>query len=346
MKTKNVGHFNLSFILAFLILTLQITVSCSNDKYKKGTDRAAVSEFSPSASFVINNAEENMPVWVNGHKDSKAIILVIHGGPGSDVLDFRTYMDGVAFKKIEENFLVAYWQQRAAGQSKGTDNLKYYTINQYVNDADKVVDKLRKDYPNKKIIILAHSWGGMLSSSYLIDSKRRNKIAGWIYAAGVHNGTTLNKITISAINEEADSRIARGEDIESWEEIKNVVKENPNLANQVAYKILDFIPEVPIKVDNSDFKISDRAISSNSVLFKEIVKVDNNPYLGNVKIPCLVLWGKYDFAVSKEYKNEFLKNIGSKNVTNINFEASGHYMMFHEPNLFAESVGNFIKSLD
>ncbi|WP_316634314.1 hypothetical protein [uncultured Flavobacterium sp.] len=108
MKTviKNSHYF---FLL--LGLTLAFTSCDKNDS----ETNVPTTQFTPTATLVVNNAEESMPVWVNGNKDSKCIILAVHGGPGSDVLDFKTYQEGIAFKKIEEKCLVAYWQQRASG---------------------------------------------------------------------------------------------------------------------------------------------------------------------------------------------------------------------------------------
>jgi pimeloyl-ACP methyl ester carboxylesterase len=335
--------FSKTNFISLSLVALFFMSSCDkNDSDVNGK----TNQITPKPTFVLNSNEESMPVWVNGNNDSQCVILVIHGGPGSDVLDFRTYKNGLAFKKIEETTLVAYWQQRAAGQSVGSDNQKYFTIDQYVDDADKVVDQLRNKYPGKKIVLFAHSWGGMLSSSYLKDETRRTKIAAWIDAAGVHNGTNLIETTTADINAEADIRIAANENVADWKEVKTDLASNPNLYNKIAYALTQIIPEVLIKVDNDDFKFTERAISSNSLLFKEIVHTNNAPVLSNITMPCLLLWGKYDFAVSKTYRKEFLANIGSKEVRSVDFNASGHYMMFHEPDLFAKSVIDFLNLLE
>ena len=112
----------------------------------------------PTPTFTVENNHETMPVWVHGKSDAGCILIAVHGGPGSDVLDFRTYQSGTGFKKIEEDYLVAYWQQRSAGQSYGSDDTTHFTIAQYVQDLDKVVDEIKARYPNKKIALLGHSW--------------------------------------------------------------------------------------------------------------------------------------------------------------------------------------------
>ncbi|HBS11956.1 MAG TPA: hypothetical protein DEO36_05335 [Flavobacteriaceae bacterium] len=62
-------------------------------------------------------------------------------------------------------------------------------------------------------------------------------------------------------------------------------------------------------------------------------------------MPILILWGEYDFAVSKSQRNEIIMEINASNLTNIIFPESGHYMMFHQPDLFATSILDFINNL-
>lgn len=341
MKTLFKNNYVSTAIMALAL----IMTSCSKSDSNSGTD-VTTTKFSPTATLVVKNAEENMPVWVNGNKDSKFIILAVHGGPGSDALDFVNYQNGTGFKKIQEKYLVAYWQQRASGQSVGPDNKKYFTIAQYVDDTDKVIDQLHKTYPDKKIVLFGHSWGGMLTSSYLKEASRRAKVIAWIDAAGLHNGTTMDQTSLTDLNTEADTRIANGTNIEYWKDVKTKLSGNPTAItiNQYAYNVTNEIPEVLTKV-NFDFRLSGRQANANINLFQEISKTNNNQSLSNITMPCLVLWGKYDFAVSKTYRNELLQNIGSKKVTSIDFNASGHYMMFHEPDLFAKSVIDFVDTL-
>lgn len=324
----------------FLITILSFFVATGCDK-----DELSAINFNPAETFRVVNAEETMPVWVYGKADANRIILAVHGGPGSDVLDFRNYQNGIAFKQIENTYLIAYWQQRASGQSSGSDNTNYFNINQYVADLDKVVDELKSRYPNKDIVLLGHSWGGTLTSTYLKDATRRAKIKAWIDAAGAHNGTTLSQTTIADINAEANARIAANENVAYWQNVKQQLISSPNTANSLAYSVTEKIPEVTVKVNNSDFKYTNRAITSNGKLFPEILATNNNSFLNQFNFKTLLIWGKYDFAVSKTYRNEALSNLPTANVTSIEFPASGHYMMFHEPNLFATSVINFVNTL-
>ncbi|QZT38818.1 alpha/beta hydrolase [Halosquirtibacter xylanolyticus] len=327
----------ISYLLSIISLTL--LVACG------GGDKTAEKVY-PKATFEVTNAAETMPVWIHGKENSDFILLPVHGGPGSDVLDFRTYKGGDGFKAIEKNHMVAYWQQRASGASKGSDDKKHFTIAQYVDDLDKVIDQLKDRYPGKKIVLLGHSWGGMLTSSYLKDAAHKDKIVAWIDAGGVTNGTTLMEQTKADVLKEAETRVAKKENTKYWETVISQIKSNKTNANALAYQVTQYIPEVLIKVDNhKDFAINQRGYLSNSVLFNEILKTDNTQKVSAFAKPILTLWGKYDFAVSASQKKEVEGVVDANQITNIVFPASGHYMMFHEPALFAKSINDFIKTI-
>lgn len=323
-------------ILLQIIITCYIFVSCKKEE---------VSINITSDMFKITNNQATMPVWVNGKTDSKYLLVAVHGGPGSDVLDFRNYKNGIGFRLLENQYLVAYWQQRASGQSTGSENEVLFNIAQYVDDLDKVINEINLKYPDKKIVLFGHSWGGMLTSAFLKDPLKRSKVVAWIDAAGATNGFTLNQSSIDDINNEANKRISQGQDVDYWQERKQELIDYPDAANQIAYSVLDKIPEVTIKVNNSDFKIEDIGYMSNIALMQEIIVTNNVPSLGDVKFPTLFLWGKYDFAVSSKQRDEVINTIGSSVKKSVVFDASGHYMMFHEPEKFAQSVIEFINSL-
>ena len=62
-------------------------------------------------------------------------------------------------------------------------------------------------------------------------------------------------------------------------------------------------------------------------------------------MPTLLLWGKYDFSVSKKMRDEVISNSGSTNLVSVEFEASSHFPMYQEPVLFATTVLDFINGL-
>jgi len=99
-------------------------------------------------------------VILRGNSDNAPILLVVHGGPGTPAYPFfRARNTG-----LEEDFLVAYWEQRGAGLSfdpeAGTTDL---TIDQMVEDTADVAQQLADQFGQDKVFVLGHSWGGALA---------------------------------------------------------------------------------------------------------------------------------------------------------------------------------------
>jgi len=302
-------------------------------------------EVKVAEKIIVLNKEEKMPVWLYGKANANTILVMVHGGPGSNVLDYRNLNQGLAFKRLENNHIVAYWQQRASGESQGPDNSNYYTIQQYAEDCDMVVKKLKAKYPDKRIVLMGHSWGGMLIPFYLRSQIRRAKIAAWINIDGLHNGTTFLQSSIQDLNAEADKRIALQQNVSYWNSVKNDISKYPTAANPLSYSCIAYIPEVKIKVYPQNFtSFTSRATNSNRKIFPVVLNTDNTSYLKSYTLPTLVLWGKYDYSVSKRTRDQMLANSGSTKLVNKEFSVSSHFPMFQEPDQFAESIESFIKS--
>lgn len=94
-----------------------------------------------------------------GQPDS-ALLVVIHGGPGSD---YRYLLNCKEF--AGEGFRVVFYDQRGSGLSqrhpKGS-----YNIELMINDLGAVIEHY-KTRPDQKVFLLGHSWGGMLATAYI-----------------------------------------------------------------------------------------------------------------------------------------------------------------------------------
>lgn len=162
----------LKILLFCTVAFLPAACELSTDDYNEG-------DF-----FYIRNKGSDMPVWVCGNENSRAFIIYIAGGPGDSAL-LEHYSK--AMIKIEENYRVAYYDQRGAGNSIGSSSKKDFTVEQFVQDLDVIVNAISIKYNSPEIFLLGHSWGGCLGTAYLIDPERQSKIRGWIEVDGAHN---------------------------------------------------------------------------------------------------------------------------------------------------------------
>lgn len=98
---------------------------------------------------------------IRGENVENPVLLYVHGGPGAP--SFPVVKNEL--KKLEKLFTICYWEQRGACMSY-TKNIPVasMTLNQMVEDAADVTRYLLKKFGKKKIFILGHSWGSLLSS--------------------------------------------------------------------------------------------------------------------------------------------------------------------------------------
>ena len=90
------------------------------------------------------------------------VLLWLHGGPGGAERPLFRYFDD----DLERDFVVD-WDQRGAGRSfDAKADPHELTIARHLTDLDTVVDRLRGQYGQNRIVLIGHSWGAALGLLY------------------------------------------------------------------------------------------------------------------------------------------------------------------------------------
>ena len=87
---------------------------------------------------------------------AKAPLIVLHGGPAAGHRYLRSY---AALAPRRE---VIFYDQSGCGKSDSPPDLNLYTVERYVLE----LEDLRKQLGFEHILLLGHSWGGMLAAAY------------------------------------------------------------------------------------------------------------------------------------------------------------------------------------
>lgn len=82
--------------------------------------------------------------------------------------------------------------------------------------------------------------------------------------------------------------------------------------------------------------------ATNGQLNDEI-KAMSPDNMDQIKVPSLILWGKYDFVVPPALGYSAAQQIDHSDVELVLFEHSGHSPMDNEPQLYFEEVYDFIQ---
>lgn len=229
--------------------------------------------------------------------------IFIHGGPGAWSKDFEVYCG----KKLEKSFEMIYLDQRGCGRSEGDENTDY-SINKIVED----IELIRKKLDIKRWILLAHSFGGIIATSYV--NKYQENVYGLILA-----NCTLN------FNQSLESQINKGYEllnitkkeneinlIEEWKKIAyNLVKEDK-------YYILQYKDyNNYIKMNSIDDKIININMSNQSFNNKSYF-LDYCKLSEKINTPTLIITGSEDYAIGVrhfenfKFQDKIIKTINGK----------------------------------
>lgn len=101
---------------------------------------------------------------MRGRSRARPVVLFVHGGPGGS----ETALMRAFNAELEDDFVMAYWDQRGAGKSGAVENDPpgSLSVARYLADMDRVVDHLREHLGVDRVVLLGHSWGASLGMLY------------------------------------------------------------------------------------------------------------------------------------------------------------------------------------
>jgi len=122
---------------------------------------------SENCFFHVKIEGTEIPVLVRGNIRSDKLILYINGGPGLTSIDVARADMYNWSAGLEENFAMAYYDQRGCGNAQGNFDESTLTISQYIKDLDAIITVLNAKYKNADIYLMGHSFGGFIGINYL-----------------------------------------------------------------------------------------------------------------------------------------------------------------------------------
>jgi len=325
---------------------------------------------------MVNVPESQLYVRVRGNAE-KPLIINLHGGPGGySGIDIK--LMGPA---LEDNFLVAYLDQRGCGKSPECQDASMLTIDQYLEDLDLVIDSLRNRFNKEKVALMGISWGGMYGFLYLLEDSK--KVSAYACIDGKVNSEYQNDFLldfqVNKVNELLKGQISNKRKIE----LEGIAQELDRIKQR---KYSNFYEDVnwmlhevsPVLGFNAYFADTSKIISMEAVLNdtsllnlmnytrEEYLKIgkkaafvneaflDGSEYneiniekeLATIKTPCAVIQGEFDYVVGlghAELINNALTGLSSENKELHIIQNTGHCPAIENPDKLASILLNFFE---
>jgi pimeloyl-ACP methyl ester carboxylesterase len=335
-------------LIIFLILS-----GCQKEIITVGTN--------VSDTFYVENDKASMRVLVEGNTSSHIFILFVHGGPGAGSY---IYDSDYIRENIENHYAMVYWDERNAGASQGSSNGKELTLENMTDDLKKVIQVVKARYGQDcSLFLIGHSFGGLLTSSFMTSGDNQSMVDGWIFADASHNYPLNDSLTRQMLLNYGIQQIAADKNREEWEEIVsycntytgNFSYDESDQLETYATEAENYFDEVP-KVDLYELlrkyavkynwpltsMLVNYLYSTEAGINLEISKKEFSSSLYRVKVPVLILYGKYDFICPKALGDDFYNRIGSADKKIVISPSSGHSIMLQDGVLFCDEVDKFV----
>ncbi len=216
----------------------------------------------------------------------KSIVVIVHG-----FAEHQARYDYFVEKLNENGYGCYRFDNRGHGKSGG-DILDLSDFKDFINDADLVVEKAKKEYPRLPIFMFGHSMGGFITALY--GETHPNKLNGQILSGA-----------------------ATDEPLQSSKGLKLAI----NIGNRI-------LPRLRVKNDLSAFISRDSLVvekyrkdplihdKATMRFFKQFI-IEGITYLkthmSDYNYDCLILHGEDDKIISYKSSENFYNNISSKN---------------------------------
>jgi len=269
-------------------------------------------------------------------------MLIVHGGPGASHDYFLPYLLPLA----RHNRLI-FIDERGSGKSEHLEDPKGYTVENMVED----VEAVRQGLALGKIILLGHSYGGVLAQAYAL--KYQSKLTHLILASTFPSTKQMNEVFVRMkekmspdLRERIDTMEKKGLFGQGLDYRKNRYTDEYMIAawgeGYFPY-LYENRPDPnydPVQTPNSwDLYREMWGSDGEFVIDGNLKSVEYVERLPTIHIPTLIIAGDHDECDPSLSEEMHEKISGSQLVI---LPKSGHMTFVDQPHLFIWAVDTFL----
>ena len=249
--------------------------------------------------------------------------LVMHGGLGFDHSYLHPWLN-----TLGDTLHLIYYDHRGNGQS-GRPAKETMTHAQFAADADALATQLGFD----KVAVIGHSYGGFIALEFALRYPHRVSHLILVDTAPAFN--YVEEIMAHALRKGAT------------EEMMMILQTDFASDEEMRQKFPKIVP-LYFKTFDADIalRLMEKSIitSSGGAVDGELEAYNVVPRLGEIQIPTLILLGRDDFICPPSQAHILHRGIAHSEL--VIFENSGHFPYVEEPELFFNTVQDWIERHD
>ena len=254
----------------------------------------------------------------------KPVVFLIHGGPGGDHLSYKS-----SISSLTDVAQLVYFDHRGQGRSRRGDK-STYTLDNNVED----MEALRVYLGLERIVVFGSSYGGVVAQEYAL--RYPQNVAKLILSVTASNSKFLDRAQEILADRGTKAQQEMG---------KYLFDATFTSDNQVAefFKVFKSMYSRKAALNQAvarpNYTIwNHEALNQGFGGFLRDFNVTER--LPEIKVPTLVMGGKYDWICAPEFSEEIAQKIPGAELKI--FDNSGHALGLDEPELLVSTVREFL----
>jgi proline iminopeptidase len=298
--------------ISFLLTLLALPASSQDRRHKN---------LHPPGRFASVNGSR---LWYESEGKGDPVVLV-SGGPGDAHTVFHPF-----FSRLAKTNRIIYYDPFGVGRSDRAKSPAEYHFSRDVED----LEGLRKALGLGRITVLGHSYGGMVAQAYALqypESVKRLILIDTFYSGRMWQENNDNA-----------NREIRNQYPEVWAKLQVLrargIRSNAPQHQELYYGVplglfyfhdASKAAQLPKDPSNTEVYYAIGGPDADFEIGGDIANLDFRPQLAKLKVPVLVLAGRFDRISLPAFATEFEKLIPG--ATFVIFEKSGHFPYLEEP---------------
>ena len=272
-------------------------------------------------------------------------IVFLHGGPGflANDFDHRFYSQ---FAK--DGFKVYLFDQVGSGLSDRLPRATDYTVERFVAD----LEEIRHQIGAERMILIGHSWGGMLAAYYA--AAHPDRVARLVFHSpgAIWNSTFVPfeyerteatdpnahlppprifaAFALSYVNMTASEHLVSQVEFGDWE-LAGLDPRDLVCKGELDRLPHDFTPATMAGINPYPLLVTNRELKQK--------KMDVRPKLGSLRVPAIALEGQCDMIPWSDH-SQYKRSIPG--LQEFYFADAAHYIYLSQPEKFAAVIRSFL----
>ncbi len=258
-------------------------------------------------------------------------VVIVHGGPGLGHNYLYPHLT-----RLAEHYKVIFYDQRSSGKSSGHEKPSEITMESFIQD----LEGLRKAFDIRKLNLLGHSWGGLLSLNYAVNYSDCLNALIIIGSSGASSGY------VARFSKAIEDRLPPQKKEELTEIAESFInKEKTSVLFKKYYSLYfwayfyDKSFADKISLDYIDDKMVQKYFICTHFLDEYLQDYSLFDRLNRITCPTLIVHGDYDPIPFQEAEKI---HHGIKGSDFVLLQNCGHFAYMEKANACFEAVENFL----